>query len=1155
MQGRSELRALLGRVRRRWAALVFLRTAGRACAGAAVPVFAALAVEWLLPIDGSALVLLGAVAMLASLFLLAAPVVRMQRRPDDGRVARFIEERSAAAGAPMDDALVSALAVDEGRISAPGFGALLVGRAVARLREIHPAELIQPAALRRAATEAAAGIVVLVLALWLGGPMIRRSAEGAWVALFPRSIQVHVTPGNTRVVAGQPVAIRAVLQGPASTLTRLTPKLTVLAGGDARTVDMQPVHGGFEYRFDSIDRTFTYRVAAGSAVSADYAVTAVFHPRVERIDLSYVYPAFTGLTPRDEEGGGDIYAPAGTRVRLRVHADKPVRSGTMALTASSRIFRVVEPKVLEAEIVLSKDDSYRVEIADVDGLRGSGDSEYYIRLMDDRPPEVRILRPAADQQITPLEEVTIEARADDDYGVARFELVFSVPGRAERTVAFARVSGTETSKVGAHLLPAEELGVQPGDVISYYARARDVPRGRPSTETRSDIFFLEVKPFSEEFVAAQSQAMGGGAPGDAQLEALIAAQKEIINATWNIERRAAAARARSVDDVNAVMQAQEELKARAERVAGRGRRGRPPFRMPQQISAPRQPQRPVVRDPVAAAVEAMERAVQELGAQRTRDAITHEMAALQGLLQAQAEVRRRQVMQQQMSGASSGGSARQGQDISALFDRELQRQQRTNYEQRSRIEERPEQRNDESALDRIRDLARRQEDLSRRQRELANKGLSPEELKRQLEQLTREQNELRQEAEDLERQMAQQRGSQSGQQRPDQQGQAGGSAMRDVSEQMRSAANDLRRDDAAGAAAAGERAAERLRRLEEQMRGGSPEARQRAAGELQLEAQQVADAQRRIAAEAERLEQAKGEAASDARRRLAGEKEQLAERVDDLQRRAEQLAKEETRTPGGTSVKEAAAELTRQQLGKRMRETAQQMRAQADEKGGQGDEKPSSSGAQPKDAEQQIARALDRVVEKLGGASGAEAKRLADELERTRGLRDTLNELERKIRQAEARQQNGAQPSPEQGQQNRAPQPQGGRSGGRTGGNADARELERLRNEYARQLQRAQQTLGQMAGEQRGGNGMSTPERHEFSRSAPGTEAFKQDFAGWESLRKEIDLALEKYEAAASARLTRKTAADRLNAGGSDRVPDAYKKLIAKYYESLAKNP
>ena len=82
---------------------------------------------------------------------------------------------------------------------------------------------------------------------------------------------------------------------------------------------------------------------------------------------------------------------------------------------------------------------------------------------------------------------------------------------------------------------------------------------------------------------------------------------------------------------------------------------------------------------------------------------------------------------------------------------------------------------------------------------------------------------------------------------------------------------------------------------------------------------------------------------------------------------------------------------------------------------------------------------------------------------------------------------------------------------------------------------------------------MATPEEQEFSRSAPGTEAFKQDRSGWESLRKDIDLALEKYEAGVSDQLAGRRTQDRLSAGGSERVPDAYRSVIARYYEALAR--
>jgi hypothetical protein len=111
--------------------------------------------------------------------------------------------------------------------------------------------------------------------------------------------------------------------------------------------------------------------------------------------------------------------------------------------------------------------------------------------------------------------------------------------------------------------------------------------------------------------------------------------------------------------------------------------------------------------------------------------------------------------------------------------------------------------------------------------------------------------------------------------------------------------------------------------------------------------------------------------------------------------------------------------------------------------------------------------------------------------------------------------------------------------------------VQRARQEYLRELQRANETLGRMRAEQRGGGG-STPEEHEFSRSAPGNEAFKQDFSNWESLRRNVDLALEQFEAAASDRLATKNG-DRLSAGGSERIPDAYRPMVSRYFEAIAK--
>jgi hypothetical protein len=477
----------------------------------------------------------------------------------------------------------------------------------------------------------------------------------------------------------------------------------------------------------------------------------------------------------------------------------------------------------------------------------------------------------------------------------------------------------------------------------------------------------------------------------------------------------------------------------------------------------------------------------------------------------------------------------------------------------------------------VRELARRQEELARRQRELANSQQSAEETRRQLEQLTREQQQLRQQAEALEKQMRGSQGASAGKRESGEGGAAGaqaGQEMRQVSEQMRNAANEMQRRNAGGAAASSEKAAESLRQMERQMGGSTTNARQRAAGELQLEAQQIAESQRRIASEVSRLEKddrnarggsgargAKPTAAEgrngDALRRLAAEKDKLADRVDELQRGARQLQRD---TPGeaGAPFREAAEQLQGQQIGSRMRASGKEMRDRAGSGGaGRQGQSQTSPPANQAEVEQQISRALDSVVDTLGGNAQADGRRPTGELDRTREMRERLNRLEQQVREAEGRAsgrqgQSGTPQSTARGQQSGGQGQSGRTAGGGDGGAADQR-LQRAREEYARELERSRESLGRLQGQPRGGQSGATPEQHEFSRSSPGNEAFKQDFGRWEALRKDVDLAMEHYEATVAARLARKTADDRLSAGGSERVPEAYRSLVSRYFESIAK--
>jgi hypothetical protein len=1170
MQHYEAIRDLIDRVRRRWRTLQAFEAVLRAAVAAIVVGGIALtAALW----TGGAPRLLAAIGIVSVVLIVSALVwglLPLRRVPADRQVARFIEERAPA----LDDRLVSAVDVAGGgatdRQDASPLAGLMVADAARRASGVDVDSVIAPGTLRRAALQAAVAAAVFAAMLFVGRGPARQALDAASLTLFPDRITLEVTPGHARVKAGTPFEVQARLVGNKAPVIA---HMQVADGDRWHATEMATEKpGSFRLTTDAINTSFKYRVVAGTVTSPTYDVAVARPPRITRIDVDYTYPAGLNLKPRTEQDSGDIYAPAGTDVRVHVFTDRPAATGRMALGDGKSIeLAAGTPTELSASLKVVGDNSYRVAVADADGLSNAGDTEYFIRTLEDRAPEVRILKPATDRSVTRLEEIDVEAQAEDDYGIDRLDFVYAVRGGAEKVVPLAIPKQSATA-TGRHTLFLEDLDVKPGDFISYYVRARDLTRGTRPNEARSDIFFLEVKPYEQEFALAQSSSMAGaGASGN--IDDLVAAQKEIVVATWKLDRRAQSAKgAKSEQDIRSVAKAETELKARVEQTSssfrestmrdprrrpGQGGRGGPP--------PPRAGETMPEEDHMTAAAEAMGKAAASLEALKTGPALPPEMEALHHLLRAQADVKKREVSRQQAG--SGGGMNRSNYDVSALFDKELQKAQQTNYETKSTTEQR-EDRN-QSELDKIKDLARRQDELLKRQADLAKnrESMTEEELKRELERLTREQADLRQRAEDMARQMNQsgqqsqqqnaqngQRGqNQSGQQnqsgRQGQSGQSGQSGqMRDVSEAMRSATSDLRRQNPAQASANANRALEKLRELERQLQAGRPDERRRALGDMQLEARQLADAQRQIASELGKT--GDGETGKDAVRRLAGEQERLADRARRLQDGLKQAA-----------AGDAAKDLERQRVPERMQQSAEAMRAAADR--GQGTPRGNTApGAQSGEAKSQasvqdaMARELDKVADKINAGNGAkdgESQKLSDRLARVQEQREKLDRIGRELgRMGRQSGPNGSQAASSQkapGQSGRAGEGQQG------GGGGSGTDLAKLREESMRQMKETQDLLNQLAREDQtfthGGAGF-TFEGRGMTMSAPGTEAFKQDFARWEDLKRQMTAALENAESSLSKKLQAKQARDRLAAGADDKAPPEYRKQVDTYFKAIA---
>jgi hypothetical protein len=230
------------------------------------------------------------------------------------------------------------------------------------------------------------------------------------------------------------------------------------------------------------------------------------------------------------------------------------------------------------------------------------------------------------------------------------------------------------------------------------------------------------------------------------------------------------------------------------------------------------------------------------------------------------------------------------------------------------------------------------------------------------------------------------------------------------------------------------------------------------------------------------------------------------------------------------AAEQAARELQRGRVADRMRENARDI---GREGGGEPGQKKPEASAQQEGAGQeptsqdrataqgqngQVSSTLERVAERLGAAGSAETRRLANEMARNRAARERLEESARRLERAQREGDPGAQA------------------------------------ELRREMQRAEQMLRDL---QRGGNpnsgtGESTPEQHEWSRSAPGLESFKQDLSRWEQLKRDITLALERRDLAL-ARQLRGRDGDKVNAGSVEALSESYRAKVARYFEALAR--
>jgi hypothetical protein len=977
MTARAQLDAYIGQLERRFRLRALLR-------GSAVVALSALVTTVVLVLITNALAfsrpsLIGARALLfvilacGIVFGCAFPLLRLNRR----RAASQTE----AAFPNFQQRLVTLAERGE---SEP-FAELLASDTLAMARDAEPA-IVVPNRRLLASLGVALGSLGVLLWMILAGPgFLGYGAALLWAgdAGAAPFYDIRVNPGDATVRRNADQLVTAQPRGIQAGAVHIYARYESTSRWEELSMQPQPGSSAYQFVFAGLPESVEYYVQTGPLRSRHFNLRVMDLPSVKQVRVTYHFPSWTGMQPAIEEHGGDLRAVEGTEANLEILTDRPLPGGVLVLDNDQQIsLSGGAGNLYKGVVTVQKDGTYHVAALD-HGQPVRISEDFFIEANKADPPEVVISRPGHDYQASPIEEVTLEVKADDAFGLGEFNLHYSVNGGAEQSVSLLKQKGEKTAD-GSTTIRLEDFKLVPGDIVSVYASAKDA-----RTETKTDMLFIQAEPFEREFSQSQQSGGGGGGGGGNAPDEISQREKEIIASTWKqLSGTDPSAAQKAAENAKFLSGVQSKLRDQALSLAGR---------LEMRDLTGQNEEFNSFQSDMNAAAAAMGPASQKLQQLKWKDAIPDEQKALQNLLRAEATFRQIQVA---FGGARGSGGGSSGRDLASLFDLELDTQK--NQYETAQTAESADQRAKEidEALRKLDELARRQEELASQ-----NNNTQTPEQRWQQEMLRREAEELQRQIEQMAKnnqaQANSSTGQSSGQSSSPSSSQSSGQSqggqnsadprVQQALNQLRQANEDMRRASSQSQGRAdARRAADQLREAANQLGGEQHQQNSGRVGALAGEADRLANEQQNQAKRIQDMAGGQSSASNDSPSKLAGDRQQLTDDLSGLEKQMRDAIRDLSSSDRAVASKlrDALRQLDESDLDTRLQRSADRLRRGVN---------PDENGSESKMSAdlQRLSQQAHEAGQAMGNGAPGKGQDSQNALDQVAGLRNRLEALDR----------------------------------------------------------------------------------------------------------------------------------------------------------------
>jgi hypothetical protein len=352
---------------------------------------------------------------------------------------------------------------------------------------------------------------------------------------------VTVTPGDTQLERGSSLVISARFGGEPPAEATL---VLVSASGKTQRLALErhladPVFGA---SLSDVAEDARYHVEYAGGNTPDYKISVFDYPSLLRADARLEFPAYTGLTNKTIPDTRRISAVEGTRLTYTLQLNKPVkRARFVGGDASLELALQSNAVAVLSAFPLTNSARFTLALEDAEGRASKFPADFFIQVLTNRRPELKLVFPRGDQRVSRLEEMQLQGEATGDFGLLKYGIGYGIAGQDPRYFDLGGPAPGKEKRSFDYLIPLENLDLEEDQVIGYFVWADDHgPDGQPR-RTFSDIFFAEVRPFEEIFRPEQSGAGENESQGQQGQEnpsvKLAELQKEIVVATWKLQQK------------------------------------------------------------------------------------------------------------------------------------------------------------------------------------------------------------------------------------------------------------------------------------------------------------------------------------------------------------------------------------------------------------------------------------------------------------------------------------------------------------------------------------------------------------------------------------------------------------------------------------------